>query len=107
MEAWLDFIFYPGLFSYFVNNRRSDHGTVSAEKRDPLDRPVMFLHVPGGDTQGDIERGVEVTVGLVRALVGSWVDRGAGFGKDNGVVEAEGKGGEEKGKGGSGWEVNG
>ena len=54
-------------------------------------RPVMFLHVPGEHEYADIERGRKVAVGLIRALVASWV-KGEGE-KDAGDEAAEEGGG--------------
>lgn len=53
-----DYIYYTSLFEYW--------------HRDPNGpRPVMFLHVPGGFEEEDIERGREATLGLISALVES------------------------------------
>ena len=58
-----DFIYYTGLLEYW--------------KRDPTgDRPVVFLHVPGGHAKKDIEKGTKVAEALLKALVGSHVVRG-------------------------------
>lgn len=53
-----DFIYYTSMVEYW----RRDH-----EGR----RPVMFLHVPAGNTEEDLERGRKVVMGLIEALVWS------------------------------------
>lgn len=53
-----DFIYYTSLVEYW---RRDPNGP----------RPVMFLHVPGGYEKEDVERGRQVTLGLISALVES------------------------------------
>ena len=41
-------------------------------RRDPEGHlPVVFLHVPGGNEEEDLERGRRVTLELIRALVDS------------------------------------
>lgn len=53
-----DFIYYTSLVEYW--------------RRDPTGaRPVMFLHVPGGSFEDDVDRGTRVTLGLIAALVES------------------------------------
>ena len=53
-----DFTYYTSLLEYW--------------RRDPEgERPVMFLHVPGGAGEEDVEKGRKVAVGLIEALVGS------------------------------------
>ena len=53
-----DFIYYTSLVEYW--------------HRDPTGpRPVMFLHVPGGFSSEDVERGRTATIGLITALVES------------------------------------
>ncbi|KAL8809911.1 MAG: hypothetical protein Q9200_003012 [Gallowayella weberi] len=53
-----DFIYYTSLVEYW--------------RRDPeAMAPVMFLHVPGGVEDLDIDRGRKVALGLVGAMVGS------------------------------------
>lgn len=41
----------------------------------------MFLHVPGGAEDVDIERGRRIALALIGALVGSW-GRGTGGGRE-------------------------
>lgn len=55
-----DFVYYTSLVEYWR------HGS---EGR----RPVMFLHVPAGYGEEDVEKGRRVAVGLVEALVGNLV----------------------------------
>ena len=53
-----DFTYYACVFEYW---RREPRGQ----------RPCMFLHVPSGLEEEDIERGREVALGLIIALVAS------------------------------------
>ncbi|MCJ1306053.1 hypothetical protein MMC08_008871 [Hypocenomyce scalaris] len=53
-----DFIYYAGLVEYW---RRDPEGHL----------PVVFLHVPGGNEEEDLERGRRVTLELIGALVDS------------------------------------
>ena len=53
-----DFIYYASMLEYW---RRNPNGR----------RPCMFLHVPGGVEEEDLERGRRVAVGLITALVES------------------------------------
>ncbi|KAI9784258.1 MAG: hypothetical protein M1835_003619 [Candelina submexicana] len=55
-----DFIYYASL-AYNYKRAAGDPG------------PVMFLHVPGEAEEADIERGKEVAVSLIRAMVGTWI----------------------------------
>ncbi len=53
-----DFIYYTSLAWFY--------------QQDCQERPVMFLHVPGDlKSEEDIEKGREVTIALIRALVDS------------------------------------
>ncbi|CEJ61824.1 hypothetical protein PMG11_10341 [Penicillium brasilianum] len=54
-----DFIFYTSL---------------SLAKRQGLDRNVLFLHVPGGSADPDIERGRDVALALIKTMVTCWID---------------------------------
>lgn len=54
------FMYYTSLVEYWR------HGGADQSKR-----PVMFLHVPGGYSDDDLESGRKVTLGLIEALVGS------------------------------------
>lgn len=54
-----DFIFYTSL---------------SLAKRQGVDRNVLFLHVPGGSEDADIERGRKVALALVKTMVTCWID---------------------------------
>ncbi|KAJ5179835.1 hypothetical protein N7492_003045 [Penicillium capsulatum] len=54
-----DFIFYTSL---------------SRAWREDRDRSVLFLHVPGGSTDADIERGRDSALALIRAMVTCWID---------------------------------
>jgi hypothetical protein len=38
------------------------------------DRNVLFLHVPGAAEDADIERGREITLALIKAMVICWID---------------------------------
>ena len=58
-----DFIYYTSMVEYWRHDR--DGG-----------RPVMFLHVPAGCAEEDLERGRRVAVGLIEALVGNLVKGG-------------------------------
>ena len=62
-----DFTFYASMLEYW---RRDPEGK----------RPCMFLHVPGHSDSADVERGREVALGLISALVKSeiakWRTRG-------------------------------
>lgn len=49
-----DFTYYTSLLQYW-----RDRGG---------ERPVVFLHVPGGTEEGDLVRGRRVVVALIRAL---------------------------------------
>ncbi|KAG9037816.1 hypothetical protein FRB95_004103 [Tulasnella sp. JGI-2019a] len=40
-------------------------------KEEKAERPIMFMHVPDLPTESDVERGVDVAVALIRALVES------------------------------------
>ncbi|KAI9876925.1 MAG: hypothetical protein M1830_005281 [Pleopsidium flavum] len=51
-----DFTYYTSLLEFW---RRGPEG----------ERPVVFLHVPGGFAEEDLVRGREVVVALIRALV--------------------------------------
>ena len=46
------------------------------------DRNVAFLHVPASCEDEDIEKGTEATIGLIKALVSSWVDGSSGSSDD-------------------------
>jgi pyroglutamyl-peptidase len=52
------FVYYTSL-EYFWNKRERD------------DTPVVFMHVPPLEEKDDVEKGVEATVGLIRALAES------------------------------------
>lgn len=53
-----DFTYYASMLEYW--------------RRDPEGRrPCMFVHVPGGNEEKDLERGRQVTLGLIVALVQS------------------------------------
>lgn len=54
-----DFIYFTSLVEYW---HRSPNGP----------RPVVFLHVPGGFENKDVESGRAVALGLIRALAASW-----------------------------------
>ncbi|KAF3387470.1 hypothetical protein F1880_001531 [Penicillium rolfsii] len=54
-----DFIFYTSL---------------SLAKKQGMDRNVLFLHVPGGSEDADIERGTEVALALIKTMVTCWID---------------------------------
>lgn len=54
-----DFIFYTSL---------------SLALREGQDRNVLFLHVPGGSEDADIERGRISALALIKAMVTCWVD---------------------------------
>ena len=60
-----DFIYYTSMVEYW---RHDPEGT----------RPVMFLHVPPGYDEEDLDRGRRVTVGLIEALVGSYLKKHGG-----------------------------
>lgn len=55
-----DFVYYTSLVEYWRHEKEGG-------------RPVMFLHVPEGYGEGEVERGRRVAVGLIEALVGSLV----------------------------------
>ncbi|KAJ5489457.1 hypothetical protein N7539_004347 [Penicillium diatomitis] len=54
-----DFIFYTSL---------------AAAKLQGADRNVLFLHVPGGAADHDIERGRNVALALIKTMVTCWID---------------------------------
>ncbi|EPS32015.1 hypothetical protein PDE_06974 [Penicillium oxalicum 114-2] len=54
-----DFIFYTSL---------------ALAKMQGADRSVLFLHVPGGAADHDIERGREVALALIKTMVTCWID---------------------------------
>lgn len=54
-----DFIFYTSL---------------SLAKQQGADRNVLFLHVPGGAADADIERGRKVALALIKSTVTCWID---------------------------------
>jgi len=58
-----DFVYYTSLVEYWRHEKEGG-------------RPVMFLHVPEGYGEGEVERGRRVAVGLIEALVGSLVKAG-------------------------------
>jgi len=62
-----DFVYYTSMVEYW---RRETEGR----------RPVMFLHVPAGYGEEEVERGRRVAVGLIEALVGSLIKRKDGEG---------------------------
>ncbi|KAK8181765.1 uncharacterized protein BKA78DRAFT_51001 [Phyllosticta capitalensis] len=44
-----------------------------ASTEDEGQRPVLFLHVPGCPEERDLQRGKEITVAAIRAMVASWL----------------------------------
>ncbi|KAK7540620.1 uncharacterized protein J3D65DRAFT_615892 [Phyllosticta citribraziliensis] len=44
-----------------------------AAPEDDGERPVLFLHVPGCPEERDLQRGKEITVAAIRAMVASWL----------------------------------
>jgi len=54
-----DFTYYTSLLQYWRRDRGGE-------------RPVVFLHVPGGTGEGDLVRGRRVVVALIRALAEAW-----------------------------------
>ena len=54
-----DFIFYTSL---------------SLALQEGQDRNVLFLHVPGGSEEADIERGRASALALLKAMVKCWID---------------------------------
>lgn len=58
-----DFVYYTSMVEYWRHEREGR-------------RPVMFLHVPAGFGEVEVERGGRVAVGLIEALVGSLVKAG-------------------------------
>ncbi|MCJ1405051.1 hypothetical protein MMC11_008277 [Xylographa trunciseda] len=75
-----EFIYYTGLVEYW--------------RRDPEgERPVMFLHVPKGLEEEDVDKGRRVAEGLIQAVVGSWEAVGENKRKEREMgVEDEEKG---------------
>jgi pyrrolidone-carboxylate peptidase len=55
-----DFVFYTSL---------------SLALQQGHDRNVLFLHVPGGSEDEDIERGRVVALALIKAMVACWIDK--------------------------------
>ena len=55
-----DFIFYTSL---------------SLALQQGHDRNVLFLHVPGGSEDADIEQGRVVAIALIKAMVACWIDK--------------------------------
>jgi len=51
-----EFIFYASMVEFWRRGRGA---------------PCLFLHVPGGCEEEDVERGIEVAVGLIGGAVGS------------------------------------
>jgi pyroglutamyl-peptidase len=45
-------------------------------KKKSAERPVIFLHVPDLPTTDDVDQGIEVAIGLIRAMVASRKKKG-------------------------------
>ncbi|KAI9666570.1 MAG: hypothetical protein M1821_004506 [Bathelium mastoideum] len=56
-----DFVYFSSLAAYHRRNGLDGKG----------ERPVVFLHLPAGDTEEDVLRGQETAVALIRAMVES------------------------------------
>lgn len=59
------FIYYTTLAWWWAREKEGEGG--------PVERPVLFLHVPACPEEGDVERGRDITVELIKAMVGAWV----------------------------------
>lgn len=58
------FIYYNSL-AWFWEREKEEEGGV--------ERPVLFLHVPACPEERDVERGTEITVELIKAMVATWL----------------------------------
>ncbi|KAF2459282.1 hypothetical protein BDY21DRAFT_187749 [Lineolata rhizophorae] len=82
-----DFIYYTSLAWFADRSAKEEEEEEEGEEEDggqdgtdpnratignkPLERPVAFLHVPDLPTEDDVEKGRQVTIALIRALVES------------------------------------
>ena len=60
-----DFIYFNSLAWFGRRNDKLDGGK-------PSDRPVLFLHVPADSDEETIEKGRQVTIALIEAMVDNW-----------------------------------
>lgn len=50
------------------------YSSLSLAVQQDRDRNVLFLHVPGAAENADIERGKDITIALIKAMVTCWID---------------------------------
>ncbi|KAF4305491.1 hypothetical protein GTA08_BOTSDO06451 [Botryosphaeria dothidea] len=60
------FIYYNSLAWFWEREREK-------EEEGGVERPVLFLHVPACPEGRDVERGTEITVELIKAMVATWL----------------------------------
>ncbi|KAK8236336.1 hypothetical protein IWZ00DRAFT_477978 [Phyllosticta capitalensis] len=68
------FIYWTTLAWFWARGQQRQKEEMEKEDSgDEGQRPVLFLHVPGCPEERDLQRGKEITVAAIRAMVASWL----------------------------------